>query len=137
MTSIKVPNRVRFQGSGIRDRGAGNPVPIYFALTFAISWGGLLAIGGLGGLSGATWQSDPRLPLFFLAMLAGPSIAALLLTSVVSGHAGLRELLSRLLRWRVGARWYAVALLTAPIVFAAVHLALSLASPVFLPASSR
>jgi CAAX protease family protein len=133
MTSIKVPNRVRFQGSGIRDRGAGNSVPIYFALTFAISWGGLLAIGGLGGLSGATWQSDPRLPFFVLAMLAGPSAAALLLTSVVSGHAGLRELLSRLLRWRVGARWYAVALLTAPIVFAAVHLALSLASPVFLP----
>lgn len=52
-------------------------MPIYVALMFAISSGGLLAIGGLGGLSGATWQSDPRLPLFFLAMLAGPSIAAL------------------------------------------------------------
>jgi hypothetical protein len=29
--------------------GSGNSVPIYVALTFAISSGGLLAIGGLGG----------------------------------------------------------------------------------------
>jgi membrane protease YdiL (CAAX protease family) len=33
----------------------------------------------------------------------------------------------------VGARWYAAALLTAPVVFTAVHLSLSLASPVFRP----
>jgi membrane protease YdiL (CAAX protease family) len=36
-------------------------------------------------------------------------------------------------RWRVGARWYALALLTAPPLFAAVSLALSLLSPEFLP----
>ena len=48
-------------------------------------------------------------------MLAGPSVAGILLTGLVDGRAGLRELLSRLLRWRVGARWYAVALLTAPL----------------------
>jgi membrane protease YdiL (CAAX protease family) len=108
-------------------------VPIYFLLAFAITWGGLLALGGLDGLSGDTWQSDPRLPLIVLAMLAGPSTAGLLLTIVVSGRAGLHELLSRLVRWRVGARWYATALLTAPVVFIAVHLALSLASPIFRP----
>lgn len=108
-------------------------VPVYFALTFAISWGGLLALGGLSGLSSDTWQSDPRLPWFGVAMLAGPSAAGLLLTSIVSGRAGRRELLSRMFRWRVSARWYAAALLTAPIVFASVHFALSLASPIYLP----
>jgi membrane protease YdiL (CAAX protease family) len=36
-------------------------------------------------------------------------------------------------RWRVGARWYAVALLTAPLVFAALFIPLSLISPEFLP----
>jgi membrane protease YdiL (CAAX protease family) len=66
-------------------------------------------------------------------MLAGPSVAGLLLTGLVSGRAGFRELLSRLLKWRVGARWYAVALLTAPLVFTAVPAALSLTSPVYLP----
>lgn len=110
-----------------------HPALTYFALTFAISWGGLLAVGGLVGMAGATWQSDPRLPFMAVAMLAGPSIAGILLTTLVSGRAGLRELLSRLLRWRVGARWYAVALLTAPLVLTAVRLALSFASPVFLP----
>jgi membrane protease YdiL (CAAX protease family) len=107
--------------------------PIYFGLAFAISWGGLLAIGGLGGLSGATWQSDPLLPYLTLAMLGGPSIAGLLLTSLVYGGTGFRQLLSRLLRWRVGARWYSLALLSAPVVFTVVHFALALASPLFLP----
>ena len=110
-----------------------HPVLTYFAVTFAISWGGLLAVGGLGGISGTTWQADPRLPFLVLAMLAGPGIAGLLLTALVSGPEGLRELLFRLLRWRIDARWYAVALLTAPLVFTTVHLALSFVWPVFLP----
>jgi membrane protease YdiL (CAAX protease family) len=64
---------------------------------------------------------------------AGPSIAGILLTGLVSGRPGLRELLSRLLRWRVGARWYATALLAGPLLVAAVLFGLSLGSPVFLP----
>jgi membrane protease YdiL (CAAX protease family) len=108
-------------------------VPIYFVLAFAISWGGMLAVGGLGGISGPTWQSDPRLPFLVVAMLAGPSVASLLLTSLSDGRAGLRELLARLLRWRVGVRWYAVALLTAPLSMTAALLVLSLTSPAFLP----
>jgi membrane protease YdiL (CAAX protease family) len=68
-----------------------------------------------------------------LALFAGPSIAGLVMTGLVSGRAGLRELLSRLLRWRVGARWYAAALLTGPVLVAAVLLGLSLLSPDFLP----
>jgi hypothetical protein len=48
-----------------------------------------------------------------LSLMAGPSLTGLLLTGLVSGRAGLRDLRARLLRWRGGARWYAVALLTA------------------------
>lgn len=107
----------------------------YFALTFAISWGGVLLVVGVapGGGSGTTWQSDPRLPFMGLTMLAGPSVASIGLTGILDGRAGLRRLLTRLTRWRVGARWYAVALLTAPLLFTAVSLALSLISPEFLP----
>jgi hypothetical protein len=57
-----------------------------------------------------------------------------LLTGLVSGQAWLCELLDRLLRWRIGACWYAVALLTAPLLTAAIFFALSLLSPEFLPA---
>ena len=109
-------------------------VPTYFALTFAISWGGvLLVIGGPGGIPGATAQSDPLFPFVFLAMLAGPSVAGILLTGLVHGRAGLREFRSRLFKWQVGARWYAVALLTAPLLIMATLFALSLFSPMFLP----
>jgi hypothetical protein len=111
-----------------------HPVLTYFALTFAISWGGaLLAIGGAGGMSGTAPTDDPRFPIAVLAMLGGPSVAGILLTGLVHGRAGLRALLSRLLTWRMGARWYVLALLTAPVLMTAALLALSLTSPAFLP----
>jgi membrane protease YdiL (CAAX protease family) len=56
------------------------------------------------------------------------------LTALLYGRAGLRELRSRLLKWRVGARWYALALLTTPLSVTAALLALSLSSTEFLPA---
>jgi membrane protease YdiL (CAAX protease family) len=51
-----------------------------------------------------------------LAWLAGPSVASIVLTGLVDGRAGYRDLLARFLRWRVGALWYAVALLLAPLL---------------------
>jgi uncharacterized protein len=57
----------------------------------------------------------------------------MLLTGLLDGRAGLREFRARLLKWRVGARWYAVALLTAPLSVTAALLALSLISPEYLP----
>jgi uncharacterized protein len=110
-----------------------HPVLIYFALAFVISWGGVLIVVGPGGFPGTPVQFQTLLPFAVLAMLAGPSVAGILLTGLVSGRAGLREFLSRLLRWRVGARWYAIALLTAPLLMMAMLLALSLLSPQFLP----
>jgi membrane protease YdiL (CAAX protease family) len=106
------------------------PVLTYFALAFIISWGAILIVVGPGGIP----VSAEQFAMLGLAMLLGPSVAGLLLTGLVSGRAGFRELLSRLFGWRVGARWYAVALLTAPLSTAAVLLALSFLSPVFLPA---
>jgi membrane protease YdiL (CAAX protease family) len=110
------------------------PVPTYFVLTFAISWGSiLLVIGGPGAIPSPSEQAMKLLPVAILTMLAGPSVAGILLTGLVYGRAGFRQLLSRLLRWQVGARWYAVALLTAPLLVTATLFALSLTSPLFLP----
>ena len=72
-------------------------------------------------------------PFAVLAMLAGPSVAGILLIGLIHGRAGFRDLLTRMTRWRVGARWYAVALLTAPLSVMASLFALSLLSPAFLP----
>src|SRR5215207_1595044 len=92
-----------------------------------------MVIGGPGGIPATPEQSKMLFPIVLLAMLLGPSAAGLLLTGLIHGRAGSRDLLARMTRWRVGARWYAVALLTAPLLFMAVPLALSLRSPEFLP----
>ena len=113
---------------------ARHPVATYFALTFAISWGGvLLVIAGPAGTPGVKAQDNPLFPFAVLAMLAGPSVTGLLLTGLIDGRPGLREFRSRLLKWRVGARWYAVALLAAPLLATAITLTLSRFSPGFLP----
>ena len=117
----------------IRASIRSHPTLTYFALAFAVSWGGVLIVVGPGGIPGTPEQTERLFPFAFLAMLAGPSAAGILLTGLVHGTAGFRELSSRLLRWRAGARWYAVALLTAPLLATAVLLALSLSSPTFLP----
>jgi membrane protease YdiL (CAAX protease family) len=108
-------------------------LPTYFALTFALSWGGVLIGIGSRGIPGTREEFEGLLPYAILAMLAGPSVAGVLLTGLVYGTAGLRELIGRLIRWRVGARWYAVAFLTAPLVLTAVLLALSIFSAAFIP----
>src|SRR5215218_10532131 len=111
-----------------------HPVLSYFALTFAISWGVLTVVGvGPGGFPGTKEQSEMLFPFVYLAMLVGPSVTGIVLTGLLYGRSGLRELLSRLLKWRVGARWQAVALLTAPLSMMAALLVLSLSSPEFLP----
>jgi len=110
------------------------PVLTYFAFTFTISWGSMLLVGGSHIFAGTRWQSDPQFMPAILSMLAGPPVAGILMSVLVSGKDGLRGLLSRLLKGRVAARWYAVALLTAPLLQSAVLLALSLISPKFLPA---
>jgi len=111
-----------------------HPMLTYFALVFAISWGGVLIVVGPSGIPATNKeQFDTLFPIAILAMVAGPSVAGILLTGLLYGRAGLRAFGSRLLRWRVGARWYAVALLTAPLVFTAVLLTLSLTSSEYLP----
>ena len=111
-----------------------HPVAVYLGLTFTISWGGmLLAIGTAGGMRGTTPDSDPRFAYAVMAMLAGPSVMGLLMTALVSGRSGLRDFVSHLLAWRVGARWYAVALLMPPAMMTATLLTLSFISPAFLP----
>ena len=111
-----------------------HPLLTYVALTFIISWGGvLLVIGGPGKIHGAKEQFDILLPIVILVLLAGPSISGILLTALVYGKTGLDGYRSRLLRWRVNIRWYAISLLTAPVLMTAVYLLLWQLSPKFLP----
>jgi uncharacterized protein len=111
-----------------------HPVLSYYVLTFAISWGGMVLVIGPGGIPGTAEQVGRLAPLAILVMVSGPPVTSLLLTGLVAGRAGLCELVARLLRWRVGARSYALALLTASLAATAVLVALSQRAPEFLPA---
>jgi membrane protease YdiL (CAAX protease family) len=110
-----------------------SPVLAYYLVTFAISWGAVLFVVGPGGFL-TTTSTSPSFAPVGVALMLGPALAGVLLTSLVDGSAGWRDILSRLRRWRVGVSWYAVALLTAPLVTTATLLALSLTSSAFVPA---
>lgn len=78
----------------------------YFLLTFGYSW-----LVGLPVLL-STWQILPfhlaTLPALLIQLVGawGPTFSALLLTGLISGRAGQRALLGRIVRWRVGVQWY-------------------------------
>src|SRR5215211_3539580 len=111
-----------------------HPLLSFYALAFAMTWGGLImVVGGPGEILGSPEKFETRFGLVLLAWLAGPSVASILMSGLVHGRAGLRNLFARMTRWRVGARWYAVALLTAPLLSVAILLALSLSSSEYLP----
>ena len=110
-----------------------HPLLVYFALALGISWGAIASVV-------ATTDFDLAAPqpiatgLFFVAMLLGPSVSGLILTVILEGRSGLRQLGSGLLRWRIGVGWYAVALLTAPLMLLAILWAFSaLVAPAFAP----
>lgn len=110
-----------------------HPGLTYYALVFVISWGGILLLVGPGGIPGRPERIAAMIPIALVALFAGPSVAGLACTALVHGRPGLRDLLARGLRWRMGLRGYAAAVLPAPLLVAAVLFGLSRISPEFLP----
>lgn len=110
-----------------------NPVFSCFTLAFVISWGLILILAGPGNMPIDAGQSQKLLPLLYTMMLVGPAAAGLLLTGIVHGKAGFQKLRKQLLLWRAGIRWYAYALLTAPVIASVILLILSRFSPEFDP----
>jgi membrane protease YdiL (CAAX protease family) len=110
------------EGKGFTYFVRRHPVPSYYALTFVISWGLMGAVIGVAPVPMAVAVSLGPV---------GPAAASIILTSFLDGKAGLRELGARLRRWRVGARWYALALLTAPLVMASASVAVAVVFPGF------
>lgn len=117
----------------IRSWISRHPLSSYYLTAFAISWSGVVvAIGGPSGLLSRE-VTGPTLAIGIAATLLGPPIAGVVMTAAVGGKAGLRGLASRLLKWRVDARWYSVAILTAPLSVTVALLGLSVVSSEFLP----
>jgi uncharacterized protein len=85
------------------------PLWTFFVISFAVAWG-FIPFGSFGAF--------------------GPLVAALIVVPITQGMAGLRQLGSRLLRWRVSWRWYAIAVGVPLAVFMiAVPLTVALGAP--------
>jgi membrane protease YdiL (CAAX protease family) len=110
-----------------------HPLLMFFAIAFAVSFAGILLVLGLGEVEGPVPPTDTRFLLMMLAWLAGPSVAGIVMTGLVSGKAGYRDLVARLTTWRVSPGWYGLALLLAPLISVGLSYALSATSPEFLP----
>jgi hypothetical protein len=73
-----------------------HPLITFFVLAYALTW----PVIPLVSIS----------PLLGIAALFGPALAVIIVTSFAEGRSGLKDSLSRLVRWGVGTRWYALAL---------------------------
>lgn len=76
-----------------------NPLVTFFILAYELSWGSYFILSGA-----------------FLFPF-GAIIAALIVAGVTCGSAGLKDLLRRCVKWRVGIKWY-IAAICVPIFIA-------------------
>jgi len=112
-----------------------HPLLFYFVIAYAISWTYELIVMGALHITGSLGAA------LNVVFTLGPMLAALLMTAVTQGRAGIRQLLRRFVLWRVGIAWYLLVLpgvfvvqllpyLVLPGAFAAFHQS-GLASPRF------
>jgi membrane protease YdiL (CAAX protease family) len=92
---------------GLRSVVARHPVAVMLIMMFVIDWA-LLMPPAIAGLD--------LVPFFLLAaVLFGQLLPAVLVTAAIGGRPAVRELFSRVFRWRVSLVWYLVALLAIPV----------------------
>lgn len=103
-------------------------VPLFFLLAYACSWGSWSFIPRVLDAYRNELQGDTpiitisSIPIyvriaFMVAALGGtfgPAISAIILTAVIDGKTGLREFFGRIVKWRVGLRYFLAALLIPP-----------------------
>lgn len=97
----------------IRAQIKQSPLVAFFLLALLLPWIG-------GPLSDWLYNGTILSIVFALpvaCLVVSPLLAALVVTGVTEGNAAVKRLLSQFTRWRVGLRWYAVALLLPPAIY--------------------
>ena len=110
---MSAPNRAAKRPASLVAR---HPVGTFLIMAYTLGWSTLFAANSLG---------LPFLLSSSLLTLVGLALPAFLVTWATSGERGVRDLLSRCFRWRVGIGWYLIAfpgLLLATLLVASVFL---------------
>lgn len=97
---------------------ARRPLIFYFIIAYAGSWLVMLPYLRFSdgvGLLPFRWPVPFGLSAA-LAPFAGPFFSAVMMTGLTEGRAGIRCLLSRIVQWQVGFRWYLFALIGIPVI---------------------
>ena len=95
---------------------ARHPLVFYFVFAFGFSW--LMFLPGLLMYYGVLSLSAQAVRSFAIAGLLGPVLSGFIMTSVIEGWPGISRLVRRIVRWRVGLRWYLFALIGLPAIMA-------------------
>jgi hypothetical protein len=99
-----------------------SPLAAFFGIAYATSFA--------GGYLSQRYPSDG-----WAVFVYGPFLAGLVVTAVDEGRDGLKVWLGRIVRWRVGRRWYAVALLL-PVLLRLIAFGLNLLFGAAVPAAT-
>ena len=102
-----------------------HPVATYLVMAYAIGWSIFLPVVLSEEGFGLLPIRLPLMPVTAIASILGLALPAFVITAATSGRAGVRALLHRCLRWRVGIYWYLIAsfgLLLATLLTASVFL---------------
>jgi membrane protease YdiL (CAAX protease family) len=84
----------------------GYPLLLFFLSSFVLTWGYFWLI----------W-APLRLPASLIALGGfGPAVSAFLVLAITSGMPGVLRLLRSIVHWRVGVRWYLLALIGLPLL---------------------
>jgi membrane protease YdiL (CAAX protease family) len=89
---------------------ARHPAAAFLVMAFGFGWTSLIPILLSENGFGVVPIELPLTLVQTLATLLGLALPAFLVTAATGGKEGVRDLLSRLLRWRVGIRWYLIAI---------------------------
>jgi uncharacterized protein len=100
--------------SGIKRLFVAHPLIAHFVLAFGLMWLFVVPLGlsrshGSGVLPYDLSEGLGN-TLYLLGTFIGPTVAALIVTGVTEGRAGVARLLKRFIQWRVRPHWYLVAI---------------------------
>ena len=113
--STATQNRRPAGTSSLGRLGTRRPVATFLLMVYAITWAAFVPVvlqaWGLLALPIDLTEGLGFNAVVSVATILGVALPALLVTAATKGEAGVRDLLGRCLRWRVGVRWYVVALL--------------------------